>query len=298
MASLNWPDECTLPASRGEPRFVQPESNICLDFHGDPLRAQVVVFSDGNHHMALQEALRAFVLTHPEVNEVFYTTTPPKVALQLVRAGCLDIGNLRLSVKPHIFISPPAILDQLVAEKRMSGYRVFMRSRGVVALVRRGNPKNITGLRDLLRPNVKLFLSNPINEKVSYQIYTDCLRRLALHEGITLEFLAHAPGSPDPNKLMYGHSIHHREAPQALADGQADVALVFYHLALRYQRIFPELFDFVWPTGSVGEQECDVNHFACGLIGDGGVWGRTLEDFLMSDEVAAIYSRHGLERVG
>lgn len=298
MTRLNWPDENARPVHGDEPRFAQPDSNICLDFHGDPLRAKVVVFSDGNHHMALQEALRAFVVEYPEAGEVFYTTTPPRVALQMLRAGCLDIGNLRLSVKPHLFISPPAILDQVVAEKRMPGYRLFMRSRGVVALVRRGNPKNITGLGDLLRPDVKLFLSNPVNEKVSYQIYTDCLRRLALHEGVTLDFLSHTPGSPDPAKLMYGHSIHHREAPQALADGLADVALVFYHLALRYQRIFPELFDFVWPTGSLGEQDCDINHFGIGLIGDGGEWGRTLKDFLMTDVVTAIYSAHGLERAG
>lgn len=297
MASLNWPDETARPA-RDEPHFAQPGSNICLDFHGDPLRAKLVVFSDGNHHMALQEALRAFLLKRPAVEDIFYTTTPPRVAVRMLRAGALDIGNLRLSVTPHVFISPPSVLDRLIAEKRMSGYRPFMRSRGVVLLVKRDNPKRIAGLRDLLRPEVKLFLSNPVNEKVSYQIYTDCLRRLALHEGVMLDFMAHAPGQPDPAKLMYGQAIHHREAPQAIADGQADVALVFYHLALRYQRIFPELFDFVWPTGSIGEQDCDTNHFSVGLIGDGGAWGRELEDFLMTDEVTAIYAGHGLERAG
>lgn len=298
MANLNWPNETARPASRDEPRFVQPGSNICLDFHGDPLRAKLVVFSDGNHHMALQEALHAFLAKHQEVEDIFYVTTPPSPAMQMLRAGCLYVGNLRLSVTPHLFISPPAVLDQLVAEKRMSGYRPFMRSRGVVLLVPRHNPKRIAGLRDLLRPEVKLFLSNPAREKVSYQIYTDCLRRLALHEGVMLDFLAHAPGAPDPAKLIYGQAIHHREAPQAIADGQADVALVFYHLALRYQRIFPDLFDFVWPTGSIGEQGCDITHFSCGLIGDGGTWGGTLEDFLMTDEVTAIYAAHGLERAG
>ena len=180
----------------------------------------------------------------------------------------------------------------------MAGHRPFMHSRGVVLLLSRDNPKNISSLKDLLRPDVKLFLSNPITEKVSYQIYTGCLRRLALHESLTLDFLAHPPGQPNPDKLMYGEAIHHREAPQAVADGEADVALVFYHLALRYQRIFPELFDFVWPSGSLGKQDCDINHFNCGLIGDGGVWGKKLIEFLMSDQVTAIYSAHGLERAG
>jgi hypothetical protein len=54
-------------------------------------------------------------------------------------------------------------------------------------------------------------------------------------------------------------------------DGRADVALVFYHLALRYQRIFPEYFDFVWPNGSLGGQSLD-NNFLVAVYG--GEWGR------------------------
>lgn len=297
MAWLKWPDETARPAMRDEPHFTQAGSNICLDFHGDPLRAKLVVFSDGNHHMALEEVLRVFLTQNPAVDEIFYTTTPPRVALQMLRAGCLDIGNLRVSVTPHVFISPPSVLDELVREERMTEHRKFMRCRGVVLLVNKDNPKRIASLRDLMRDDVKLFLSNPTTEKISYQIYTDCLRRLGGHESLTLDFLSHPPGQPDPAKLTYGESIHHREAPQAVADGRADVALVFYHLALRYQRIFPKLFDFVWPTGSLGDQDCDINNFHCGLVGDGGVWGGALLEFLSSEQATEIYSVHGLARL-
>ena len=141
MTVLNWPDETACAASRDTPHFVHAGSNICLDFHGDPSRARLVVFSDGNHHMALQETLRAFVEKFPAVEDIFYTTTPPRVAIQMLRAGCLDIGNLRLTIAPHVFISPPAVLDQLVAEKLMAGHGPFMRSRGVVLLLRKENPK-------------------------------------------------------------------------------------------------------------------------------------------------------------
>lgn len=294
MVKLIWPEESARTAPGEEPRFAQSCSNICLDFHGDPAHAQLVVFSDGNHHMALEDALRAFVGMHPDAGEIFYTTTPPRVALQMLRAGCLHIGNLRLAMTPHVFISPPQLLDSLVAEGRMTAHMPFMRCRGIVLLVKKDNPKHITGVADLLRDDVRLFLSNPITEKVSNQIYTECLRRLGMQHGLALDFLAHAPGQPNPNKLIYGEAIHHREAPQAVVDGQADVALVFYHLALRYQRIFPEHFDFVWPEGSVGEQPCDISYFNAGLIGDGGVWGKLLLDFLLSDTVSQIYQSHGL----
>ncbi len=296
MASLNWPDEAASPAGGGEARLVQPGSNVCLDFHGDPLRALLAVVSDGNHHMALREVLAGFLADNPAAEDVFYTTTPPRAALQLLRAGHLDIGNLRLSARPHVMIGPPPVLDQAVAAGYMAAHRPFMRSRGTALLVRKGNPKAILGAAALLRDGVRLFMSNPISESVSYETYLGALRRLAAVEGVALGFLDHPPGQPDPAKLLYGGSIHHREAPQALADDRADVAVVFHHLALRYRRIFPELFDFVQPAAWAGDEDGEIGRTGCGLIGDGGEWGGALLDYLATDAVTQIYRSHGLER--
>ena len=47
----------------------------------DPVGAQLAVFSDGNHHMALAECVETFVRRSPGLHEVFYTTTPPSVYL-------------------------------------------------------------------------------------------------------------------------------------------------------------------------------------------------------------------------
>ena len=54
---LNWPYEGATPPGADIARFSQPASNVCLDFHGDPRTARLVVLADGNHHMALAEAL-------------------------------------------------------------------------------------------------------------------------------------------------------------------------------------------------------------------------------------------------
>lgn len=295
MALLNWPAEQAAPTHDvfydcGQHAALQ------LDLHGDPARAKLVVFSDGNHHMALQESLQAFALAHPEVGEIFYTTTPPRIAVEMLHSGGLALGNLRLRVTPHVMICPPAVLASLVETGHMQTYQPFMRGVGVVMLVKYGNPKGIVGIADLMRRDVRLFLSNPVNEKISYQIYTDCLRRLAIQARLELDFMTHAPGSPCPDKLIYGELIHHREAPQAVADGRADAAMVFYHLALRYQRIFPGHFDYVWPAGSLGDQACDMSVFSCGLVGNGGEWGPVLLDFLAGDTVTKIYEHHGILR--
>lgn len=295
MTWLNWPAELANELDHAYPHYRHNES-LCLDLHGDPTQARLVVFSDGNHHMALAETLRAFSRANPNVGEIFYTTTPPRIVTEMFRAGGLEIGNFRLCVRPHVVISPPAVLEPLVSEGLLQDSRPFMSSRGMVLLVHRDNPKSISGIKDLLRPDVRLFLSNPATAKISYQIYTDCLRRLAMQHGVTLDFLAHPPGLPDPAKLVYGELIHHREAPQAIMDGRADTALMFYHLGLRYQRIFPEHFDFIWPAGSLGNQDCDISYANCGLVGDGGEWGAALLDFLKSDAVTKIYEYHGLAR--
>jgi len=292
---LNWPEELA-QAALGEPRWSQAGSNLCLDFHGDPQRARLVVFSDGNHHMALAETLQAFVHWYPDVGDIFYLTMPPSVLLQFLGAGGLCIGNLRFSVAPHIMISPPPILDRAVAAGRMHSHRPFMRSLGNVLLVRKGNPKSIRSIADLARPDIKLFLSNPVNETASYQVYTDSLRALAGRIGQKLDFLSDPPEVSE--RVVYGERIHHREAPQTLADGRVDVAFLYYHLALRYTRIFPEQFEIVPvdETPAAPAAENVLSHFHTGLIDNGGEWGGQMLDFLVSEEVEKIYRHHGLRR--
>lgn len=291
-ASLDWPTESARADDDGF-RWRHARSNLILDFHGDPRRAQLVVFSDGNHHMALEECLQRFLAAHPATEDVFYVTTPPAVLLAWLESGSLHVGNLRLSLRPHVFISPPKILDRVVAAGHTRRHVPFMRSRGNVLLVRKGNPKGIRTLADLARPEIRLFLSNPKTETASYEVYAESLKGLARVQGVAPDFI-----DAGAERVVYGERIHHREAPQALADGRADAALLYYHLALRYTRIFPEYFEMVpldgTPAAPVAENVISAFHLA--LVGDGGEWGATARDYLLGEEVTEIYARHGLRR--
>ena len=296
MPILIWPEE-TICSSAGFPKWSHPGSNLCLDFHGDPTAARLMVFSDGNHHMALLEALQRFSENNLEANPIFFATLPPGPVLQWIRQGVLQIGNLILSAKPHVFIGPPQVLDLLVREGYLLRHQPFVRNRGSVLLVRKGNPRNILGVGDLSRKDVRLFLSNPTTEAVSHKGYTDTLRGLAAREGVHLPFLKNEACEG----VVYGERIHHREAPQAIADGQADVAIVYYHLALRYSRIFPSMFEIVPLGGTAGDPQptseniIGITHV--GLIGDGGLWGKSFVQFLSSKPVRDIYTYHGLQPV-
>lgn len=293
---LDWPIEAALKASTTLSDFVVPRSNIVLDFHGDPVRAGVAVFSDGNHHMALEESLAAFAELNPKVGDIFYATTPPRVIIEALRDGGVQLGNMTLSVQPHVFISPTDVIDALMADGYLSQRAAYKRSRGNTLLVRKGNPKNIHGIADLLRDDVRFAISNPVTEKASYSVYRDTLCGLASKAGLSSDDMQ----TKIDNAAALSQLIHHREIPQILADDRADIAPVYYHLGLRYTRIFPATFDMVALSPLSGEPGATENNitstYDIGLVGDGGDWGLKLYEFLRADAtVIEIYRKHGLD---
>ena len=219
----------------------------------------------------------------PGLHEVFYTTTPPSVYLAMLRTGELSLGNLTLRVRPNVVIGPRDVVERLHAEGEAGAPVAFARSRGNAYLVRAGNPKGIRGVADLLRPDVVLFMSNPDTEAASYGVYRETILATARIRGLDMGTLERRlSGEGDP--IVFGERIHHREAPQVLADGEADVAMVYYHLALRYVRIFPGEFEIVcegWGPGTGWSPRTgrrDGGDGLCGGVGSvgGRVGGRRL----------------------
>ncbi|MFV1985013.1 MAG: molybdate ABC transporter substrate-binding protein [Thiohalomonadales bacterium] len=285
MTILDWPLECAQTTLTPQQQWSHSGSNLCLDFHGDPLNAKLVVYSDGNHHMALLQSVQEFLKLHPEVDDIFYATTPPGVLVKALQDNGLILGNLKISTMPNVFIGPEAILSSLVEQKYCEQYTKFIQSRGNVALVLKGNPLNIRTSKDLFKDDVRLFLSNPQTEKASYQVYHEFL----INSGLTQTQI-------DSINTYFGRKIHHREAPQALVDGNANVAIVYYHLALRYCRIFPEIFDLVEILPCAGGLN-PVTEYAIGLVADGGEFGELFVRFMQSETVSHIYQQHGLNAI-
>jgi hypothetical protein len=101
--------------------------------------------------------------------------------------------------------------------------------------------------------------------------------------------------------VIFSSAFHHREVPQMLADGRADVAMVYYHLALRYCRIFPEVFDMVALGGTRDDPQPGSAHsitrYQIGLIGEGGDWRQDFVDFMLGDVARAFYVKNGLRHL-
>ncbi len=285
---LSWPTETAHDPQLVSHAWRHPGSNICLDFHGDPTNSELCVFSDGNHHMALQAGLDEFRVREG-LDSIFYCTTPPGVYLDWLRAGAIEIGNLTLRLKPDLVIGPEELISRQTTSMGIESCKVFAKSQGNHLIVRKGNPKNLQGITDLFRPDVRLFISNPTTEKASHEVYRSTIERFALAEKMppaTVDALF-----ADPEKIMFGELIHHREAPQALADGAADVAIVYAHLALRYTRIFPDLIETVTlPAGASNL----TTEYAVGITNTGNPLASKLFEFFSVDRLTALYRHHGL----
>ena len=286
---LNWPPERANADNNPDAVWFNTRSNYCLDFHGDPATAELTVYSDGNHHMALEQSLETF-REQQGLSGIFYCTTPPKVYLDIMREGYVDLGNLRLSNQPDLVIGPDDIIGKLAENGRASTNRSFMNSRGNSLLVRKGNPTAVSDVSDLFTPECKLFISNPVTEGASFMVYRQSLENLARASGIPEEDIANRFDGDNPT-LVYGENIHHREAPAAVASGAADVAMVYHHLALRYTRIFPEIFDLV----EVPFSEDNVTTiYNTGICNTDNPDARSLDAFLHSEACRDIYASHGL----
>lgn len=250
--------------------------------------------------MALGECARVFLAENPGVEDVFYATTPPGVLTATLDGESVHIGNLCLSRKPDVFIGPRELLRNLAKSGRVTEPSTFAQSRGHVLLVRKGNPSGITGVSDLLRPEITLFISNPNTESTSYRVYADSLIAIAKATGADSDALvARLEGAA--GKVMHGECIHHREAPQAIADGSADAAIVYYHLGLRYTRIFPDDLECV-PLGGTTENPQPLagtvlTSYGVAMVASGGRWGGAFAAFMRSPRAAEIYARHGLQPV-
>ena len=83
----------------------------------------------------------------------------------------------------------------------------------------------------------------------------------------------------------------------ALAQEQCDAAIVYYHLALRFTRIFPELFALVFLEGGnelINDENNNSSEVHMAMATDAGKWGNLMWEYLQTDAVARIYEHHGL----
>jgi hypothetical protein len=218
----------------------------------------LVIFTEGNHLMVLSsdDIVGAFPswarsqsqYADLDLTNVILVTLPQPILVQMIRTGGVALGNLTLDVRrnsgfyPDIFMGYPEPLRQLrrmgVVEPQA---RLFSRNRGVALLVVKGNPLGIRGLADVVRTGTRVALPDAGDVRAKCRAAADELLGKPAADAL---FAAEVPNFPGRLGIM------HRDLPEMIARGYADVAFTWYHLVSYWARIFPSRFEFVAVTGA------------------------------------------------
>jgi hypothetical protein len=258
---LNW------PLDRGEltPNLNDPTADLLHDLHGQISSSELLLSTEGNYHMVLKDIWPLFLakFQDPPLTNWFYTTSPP-VPLEQIANQRLQIGNLVLTCRPAVVVATRRVIDKLSKAGLTEGPVLpLYQDRGVVILVKKGNPKGIHSVWDLGRKGVRLVTPNPNLEPGAFENYLGSMYHIAEHDshpppGLSaprLFELIFQGASGDPEKWLTGARIHHRDLPWSVAYGRADAAIIYYHLGRYTQETFPDLFDLVPLGGSLKDPQ-------------------------------------------
>jgi molybdate transport system substrate-binding protein len=299
-ARLPWPPELPNATLTGESLYVSEKSNVVLDFHGSLQDPDLVIFMAGNQYPVLPDLIGAFRVwlgASPSragvtAERIFYATTPPGRLIDAMDSGQLRLGNLWVDVRPDklwpdVFMTGPRQQRRLQKSKYLDRWSVYTRNRGVVLLVAAGNPKNIHSVEDLMREDVRVAMSSPAREPASFESYANTLRAQG--------------GAQFPERLLKKANtvspaaVHHRENPQFIYDGVADVAPMYFHFGEYLKKQMPEHFDYVVLPAEGNSRD----ELAIAMLNNAPRRAAAAAwiEFMRSDAAAAVYNRYGFDYV-
>jgi hypothetical protein len=220
----------------------------------------LVIFTEGNHLMVLlsDDIIGAFPTwaksqtqyADLDLDNIVVITLPQPVVVQMIRTGGIALGNLTLDVSRKSGFYPDIVMAgaEPLREVRKLGViesqaRFFSRNRGAALLVRKGNPLGIHGLADIVRTGARIALPNSAEE-------TACARYRAAMDGLIGKSAADAVFAAEVQDFPGRIGIVHRDLPEMVARGYADVAFTQYHLISYWTRIFPRHFELVPVSGA------------------------------------------------
>lgn len=192
------------------------------DLHGNPADARLVLFIGGNQFFVLPQLVSAFERQHPELKgHIFYETLPPGILRrQMAADDTITLGNLTLLVRPDVYEAGARVLRQMEQSGQVTDV-VEYETNDLEIMVPKGNPKHITSLADLARPDVRLSMPNPQWEGVAKQIASS-LRKAG---GDSLEQAVYQDKVKDGKTLL--SEIHHRQTPIRIMNGTVDAGVTW-----------------------------------------------------------------------
>jgi molybdate transport system substrate-binding protein len=224
----NTPPESTIS-------FTIPGIDNVPDLFGDINDPQLVLFFAGNQFMCMDELLAGFKKEYPQYQRIFAETLPPGILAKQMEGGSLTIGNMRIMLKPDIYTAGRNGIAQMAT---LFTDTVAYAYNKLAIMIAKGNPKQITGLKDLGRKDIRVSMPNPTWEGVSKQI------EQAYVKAGGEELRKNIMETKLKDSTTYFTQIHHRQTPMRILYNQSDAGPVWLSEAV-YQKMINHPIDMV-----------------------------------------------------
>ncbi|MEH6543615.1 MAG: substrate-binding domain-containing protein [Porticoccaceae bacterium] len=191
----------------------------------DSYSSDLVMYLAGNQFMAMQTLIQDFQSKNPDVKTVYVETIPPGQILknQLLKQG--EIDGQQTAMNPDIYASVNINhLRRLKKDNLMHDYAIYIHNK-LELMIAKGNPKQIQSVEDLGRDDLLQSHPNPLTEGIFKFYGSEMLKDLGLHEKVTGG--AECKSCWAVEGKTWFTSRHHRETPDRIEKGEADVGIVW-----------------------------------------------------------------------
>ena len=243
------------------PEYGEPGDGLDLDGHTNNLpdfvgpidgSAKLTIFTEGNHFPILLplvlEQFPAWCKANCDIdiktNEILIVTLPQVMVVNALSSEQIALGNAILPIRregvfPDIIMGGDRPLGRLATMEIIEPNAIpFAKHRGMGLLLRKEYADQVITLDDLKYQSLRVVVATP-NEAGARRQYRQTLDVLMGQSAADQIFAQEVPTFP--GRLM----IQHRDIPYALLTDQADVGLIFGHLADFYAKSFPEQLAYV-----------------------------------------------------
>ena len=192
---------------------------------GDSYTSDLVMYLAGNQFMAMETVIKDFQSKNPDIKTVYVETIPPGQILkgQILKQG--KINGKNTSNTPDLFASVNlGHLKKLKKKGKMDDYMIYTHNK-LELMIAKGNPKNITGPKDMARSDVVNSLPNPLTEGIFKFYGSQMLKDLGIYQKVTQD--KKCKGCWAIEGKTWFTKRHHRETPFRIENGQADTGIVW-----------------------------------------------------------------------
>ena len=177
----------------------------------------------GNQFFAMDEVIEGFQKIHPGLT-VGLLTLPPGLILSAILGNGWTYQGKEFTGLPDLYASVSlGHLQQLAKAGLMNDYAIYMHNE-LRIMVAKNNPKNIMGIDDLVRPDVRTSLPNPVSEGIMQFYARPVLERHGIWDRISNGKICASCQTTDNNWFT---AVHHRETPQRILDNKSDAGIVW-----------------------------------------------------------------------